>query len=503
MTETFRYDVFLSHSSQDKAVVRALADRLRMDGLRVWFDEWEIQPGDSIPAKIEEGLEHSRVLLLCMSANAFGSDWAQLESGTFRFRDPLNKERRFIPLRLDEAPIKGSLGPVRSTSHGSAKDREQEYPSLLEACRPARIPPTAEQEAIRAWLRGKVLSLGHTDSIHSVAFSADGKRAITGSYDHTVRVWDVESGACLRSLEGHSGAVNSVAFGGDGRRAALRLGRQDRAGLGRRVRRLPPFPRGPLRSRQERGGGAATAAARSPARTTTRCGSGTSSPAPASARSRATPGSSMSVAMSGDGRRALSGSYDNTVRVWDVESGAACAPSRATPVPSGAWGGRRRPPRVSGSSDHTVRVWDVESGACLRSLEGHSGPVWSVGWAATAAAPLRLVRPYGAGLGRRVRRVPPLPRGPLRSPSKCGGGAATAAARALRLIRQHGAGLGRRVRQLPPCPSRATPSAVWSVALGGDGRRALSGSIRPHGAGLGCRVRQLPPLPPGPLRQPS
>jgi hypothetical protein len=44
-----------------------------------------------------------------MSANAFGSDWAQLEAGTFRFRDPLNKERRFIPLRLDDAPIKGSL----------------------------------------------------------------------------------------------------------------------------------------------------------------------------------------------------------------------------------------------------------------------------------------------------------------------------------------------------------------------------------------------------------
>ena len=57
--------------------------------------------GDSIPAKIEEGLEHSRVLVLCMSANAFGSEWAQLEAGTFRFRDPLNKERRFIPLRLD------------------------------------------------------------------------------------------------------------------------------------------------------------------------------------------------------------------------------------------------------------------------------------------------------------------------------------------------------------------------------------------------------------------
>ena len=49
------------------------------------------------------------MLVLCMSANAFGSDWAQLEAGTFRFRDPLNRERRFIPLRLDDAPIKGSL----------------------------------------------------------------------------------------------------------------------------------------------------------------------------------------------------------------------------------------------------------------------------------------------------------------------------------------------------------------------------------------------------------
>ncbi len=106
MPDEFQYDVFLSHSAKDKAVVRPLAERLRKDGVKVWFDEWVLKPGDSIPAKIEEGLERSRVLVLCMSANAFGSDWAQLESGTFRFRDPLNKERRFIPLRLDDAPIR-------------------------------------------------------------------------------------------------------------------------------------------------------------------------------------------------------------------------------------------------------------------------------------------------------------------------------------------------------------------------------------------------------------
>lgn len=89
-------------------MVRPLAERLRQDGLKVWFDEWVLKPGDSILAKIKAGLERSRVLVLCMSANAFGSDWAQLEAGTFRFRDPLNKERRFLPLRLDDAPIEGS-----------------------------------------------------------------------------------------------------------------------------------------------------------------------------------------------------------------------------------------------------------------------------------------------------------------------------------------------------------------------------------------------------------
>ncbi len=105
----FQYDVFLSHSSKNKDVVRDIANRLKSDGVKVWFDEWEIQPADSIPAKIEDGLEHSRVLVLCLSAEALATDWPQLESHTFRFKDPLNHSRRFIPLRLDDTPTKGSL----------------------------------------------------------------------------------------------------------------------------------------------------------------------------------------------------------------------------------------------------------------------------------------------------------------------------------------------------------------------------------------------------------
>jgi len=140
MSDAFPYDVFLSHSAKDKSVVRPLAERLRQDGLKVWFDEWVLKPGDSIPAKIEEGLEHSRVLVLCMSANAFGSDWTQLEAGTFRFRDPLNKERRFIPLLLDDAPVKGSIAQFLYVNWRAA-DRDQEYAKLRETCRPAFRTP--------------------------------------------------------------------------------------------------------------------------------------------------------------------------------------------------------------------------------------------------------------------------------------------------------------------------------------------------------------------------
>jgi hypothetical protein len=131
---TFRYDVFLSHSTADKPVVRELAELLREAGLRVWLDDWIIKPGDLISAKIEEGLEQSAVLLLCMSSNAFGSDWVSLEGHTAIFRDPQNLERRFVPLRLDDAPIKAMLRGYAHIDWRAGADREGEWGRLLGAC---------------------------------------------------------------------------------------------------------------------------------------------------------------------------------------------------------------------------------------------------------------------------------------------------------------------------------------------------------------------------------
>lgn len=146
MADDFKYDVFLSHSVKDKPIVRELAERLRNDDLKVWLDEWVLKPGDHVQAKVEEGLEKSRVLVFCMSANAFGSEWAQLEAGTFRFRDPMNKKRRFIPLRLDAAPIKGSLAQFLHINW-LPEAQNYEYGKLLEACRPADKSPEADSKS--------------------------------------------------------------------------------------------------------------------------------------------------------------------------------------------------------------------------------------------------------------------------------------------------------------------------------------------------------------------
>jgi hypothetical protein len=60
VSQGFSIDVFRSQSSRGKKVVRSLAERLRKDGMMVWLDERMGEPGGSIPATIEEGLEHSR-----------------------------------------------------------------------------------------------------------------------------------------------------------------------------------------------------------------------------------------------------------------------------------------------------------------------------------------------------------------------------------------------------------------------------------------------------------
>jgi WD40 repeat protein len=60
---------------------------------------------------------------------------------------------------------------------------------------------------------------GHTGTVNAVAVTPDGGWAVSASSDHTLKVWEVESGRELRTLEGHTDWVRGVALSGDGRRA--------------------------------------------------------------------------------------------------------------------------------------------------------------------------------------------------------------------------------------------------------------------------------------------
>jgi WD40 repeat protein len=59
---------------------------------------------------------------------------------------------------------------------------------------------------------------GHTSVVGSVAISPDGKQALSGSWDGTLRLWILATGECLRTMSGQTGDVMSVAISPDGKR---------------------------------------------------------------------------------------------------------------------------------------------------------------------------------------------------------------------------------------------------------------------------------------------
>jgi WD40 repeat protein len=191
----------------------------------------------------------------------------------------------------------------------------------------------------REWVPPACLMVlrGHPNAVFSVAVCADGRAAVSGSDDRTLRVWDLSGGRCTAVLEGHAGSVLSVAVTPDGRTAVS--GSSDKT----------------LRVWDLAGG---------------RC----------SAVLEGHTDWVRSVAVSADGRVVVSGPQDGTVRVWDLSGGRCTAvlEGHTDSVLSVAVTGNGRT-AVSGSSDRTLRVWDLSGGRCSTAvLEGHAGSVWSV-----------------------------------------------------------------------------------------------------------------------------
>ncbi|KAG9080448.1 hypothetical protein FRC06_006566, partial [Ceratobasidium sp. 370] len=259
---------------------------------------------------------------------------------------------------------------------------------------------------------------GHSGGVQSVVFSPDCLRVASGSDDKTVRVWDAETGTMvLEPFEGHSGCVCSVAFSLDGRRIAS--GSDDRT-----VRvwdaETGAAQLGPLAGHRRE----VYSVAFSPDGRRLVSGSRDQTirvwDAETGAELLMAPQASTnvmvySVAFSPDGRRIVSGSYDAAVRVWDAGTGAALlGPLRTglTSVLSVMFSpdGRRI---ISGSSDRAVRVWDAETGASLlEPLRGHSGAVTSVAFSPdnrriVSGSTDRTVRIWDAEIGDAAFNPPP------------------------------------------------------------------------------------------------
>ncbi|WP_222443345.1 WD40 repeat domain-containing protein [Streptomyces misionensis] len=201
------------------------------------------------------------------------------------------------------------------------------------------VPGAAQQDALMSTMAVALPNgggqQGHTQAISSVAFGPNGRWVATGSFDHTVRLWNITDP--LRPVPGpgvmHSPDVaTGVAFSPDGRLVAT-------AGRDRTVRLWDVGDR------------------RRPVLVRTLTGH----------RDIV-----FSVAFSPDGRLLASGSYDHTVRLWNVTE-----PSRARLL-SALTGHRLNVKPVafspdgrllaSGSDDRTVRLWDVTDGRRPRPL---------------------------------------------------------------------------------------------------------------------------------------
>ncbi|CAA7617228.1 TIR domain-containing protein [Magnetospirillum sp. UT-4] len=399
----FQYDVFLSHNSKDKAKARRLAERLRDAGLKIWFDEWVIRPGDDIYLAIERGLEAARVQVLCLSQAALGSDWVALERSTVLFRDPTNSGRRFIPLLFEGCELPDTIRRYRHVDYQA--ETPAAFEELLEACRPAEPsvphgkkrrprpkmvvaelsqPPDGEEplavfektlDLSSKWIwqlvcapdgtwvavllsewgtirsgravavinleSGNLRPIGDSvsDTTKGLAITIGGDRILSAAADFSIGITDAVSGRFLFSLRGHAQRVWGL--------AVLRDGLRCLSGGWDRTLRL-----------WDLGSGACL-------RTIS-----------------AGPDSSDEIfccAATEDGTAALSGHRDGRLRLWSLESGECLGVleghGRIINVIRVVPGSRFA---VSASDDQTLRVWDLQSKTCVAILEGHGGQCVSV-----------------------------------------------------------------------------------------------------------------------------
>ena len=108
-----------------------------------------------------------------------------------------------------------------------------------------KIASGSYDNSIKVWnvSTGECISTlkGHTDDVNSVAFNHDGTKIASGFLDNSIKVWNVSTGECISTLKGHTNSVSSVAFNHDGTKVHDYRSPSTRTILVRVVWQLSPF----------------------------------------------------------------------------------------------------------------------------------------------------------------------------------------------------------------------------------------------------------------------
>ena len=102
---TAKPDIFISHSSRDKAAASKLALTLNFCAVDVWLDDWELEVGQSLAASIAKAMDDSRFIAILITENYNNTVWTKAEYKRALAREQKEKRTVMLPLIVGEVLI--------------------------------------------------------------------------------------------------------------------------------------------------------------------------------------------------------------------------------------------------------------------------------------------------------------------------------------------------------------------------------------------------------------